>query len=364
MRTIIITLALVIFTSSGLAGVPIDVTKSAFVADGPETMTLRNIAIPGDPSNTSYWATFRWNEETFSWQLVNYGIDDSNTTALRLSDTGQTASFTDTFGEDSDYIGNQPSFTDNGNGTVTDNVTELTWQKSHSEALLSWEEGLDYCDELDLAGKKDWRLPGPLEAMGIFDFSRQSPAQDTSVFDNAGEQFWLSAESAQNKDEAWRMILGGSGGMDARSQAKTNSYHARCVRGEALAYGNFTDNGDLTVTDSGTRLMWERDGGVGKNWEAALAYCEQLDLAGHEDWRAPNIRELWTLFDFSLQGSSIDPAYFTDLEVGILLSSTTRQSNQVRAWAVTNQTGYYVSLDKESGSVGVDGVRCVRNIEP
>lgn len=363
MRTII-TLLLVFFSSSGLTGVPIDVTGSGFVADGPEAITLKNIAIPGDPSNTNYWASFHWNEETFSWELVDYGIESTGSSSSRLSDTGQTASFTDTFGEDSDYSGNQPSFTDNENGTITDHVTELIWQKSHSEALLSWQEGLNYCEELDLAGVKDWRLPDPLEAMGIFDFSKQSPALDTSVFENTGNQFWLSAESVQNQDEAWSMNVGGSGGMDARSQAKTNSYPVRCVRGEALAYGNFTDNGDLTVTDAGTGLIWEQGGGTDKHWEEALSYCEQLDLAGHKDWRVPNIRELWTLFEFSPQGGSIDSAYFSDLAVGILLSSTTRQNNHGRAWAVTVPAGFFVSLDKKSGSVGVDGVRCVREDDP
>ena len=46
----------------------------------------------------------------------------------KLPDTGQTLSATATFGEDSDYTRNAPSFTDNGNGTVTDNNTGLMWQ--------------------------------------------------------------------------------------------------------------------------------------------------------------------------------------------------------------------------------------------
>jgi len=34
------------------------------------------------------------------------------------------------FGQDAQYIGNQPSYTDNGDGTITDNVTDLMWQRS------------------------------------------------------------------------------------------------------------------------------------------------------------------------------------------------------------------------------------------
>ena len=362
MRNFFIALLLTINLSVGFAGVPIDVTESSFVADNPGTMTLHNIAIPGEPTDTTYWATFSWNEETFSWELMNYGADTVTSSSVRLSDTGQTVSYTDTFGEDSDYTGNQPSFKDNGDDTVTDNVTELVWQKNPAEAM-TWQEALKYCENLELTGRSDWRLPVPLEAMGILDLSKKSPALDTSVFGQMVDFYWLATESVSNEDEAWSMSVLGAGGMDARSEAKTNSYSARCVRGEPLPYGSFTDNGDATVTDSGTRLMWEQGGGIDKDWESALAYCEELELAGHNDWRGPNIKELWTLFDFSLKGGSIDSTYFTDIATGIFISATTRQNNEVRAWALTVNGGYYVSLDKTEGSVGVDAIRCVRDIK-
>jgi len=47
---------------------------------------------------------------------------------LRLPDTGQTTSYTSTFGEDNDYTIYSPYFTLNGNGTVTDTITGLMWQ--------------------------------------------------------------------------------------------------------------------------------------------------------------------------------------------------------------------------------------------
>ena len=43
--------------------------------------------------------------------------------SFRLPDTGQTTSYSATEGEDADFIVNPPSFTDNGDGTVTDNIT-------------------------------------------------------------------------------------------------------------------------------------------------------------------------------------------------------------------------------------------------
>lgn len=60
----------------------------------------------------------------------------------------------------------------------------------------------------------------------------------------------------------------------------------RYVRGNT-DYGknNFVDNGDGTVTDIATNLMWQQaDSGVGYNWRQALTYAEALDLAGYDDW--------------------------------------------------------------------------------
>ena len=73
--------------------------------------------------------------------------------------------------------------------------------------------------------------------------------------------------------------------------------------------GRFVDNTDGTVTDTVTGLMWTQDivdasgDGVGNhddnvNWCAALNACEDLDFAGNDDWRLPNIRELESLLDY------------------------------------------------------------------
>ncbi len=64
----------------------------------------------------------------------------------------------------------------------------------------------------------------------------------------------------------------------------------------------FTDNGDGTVTDNATGLMWPKDlagagvGGLGGfTWQQALDFAEGSDFAGYEDWRLPNIAELRSL---------------------------------------------------------------------
>ena len=82
----------------------------------------------------------------------------------------------------------------------------------------------------------------------------------------------------------------------------------------------FVDNGDGTVTDTCSGLMWQKDtadvNGDGQIDDAdqvnecgALAYCEGLKSASHDDWRLPNIRELQSIVDYGRLGPAIDPVF-------------------------------------------------------
>jgi len=54
----------------------------------------------------------------------------------------------------------------------------------------------------------------------------------------------------------------------------------------------YKDNGDGTVTDTATGLMWTRNANHGKmDWKTAVEYCEKLEFAGHNDWRLPSVRQ-------------------------------------------------------------------------
>ncbi|MBI4687331.1 MAG: DUF1566 domain-containing protein [Nitrospirae bacterium] len=72
-------------------------------------------------------------------------------------------------------------FTDNGNGTVTDNRTGLVWQQGEAGQMM-WGSALSYCEGLPLGGKTDWRLPNVKELESLTDDTRYNdPAIDTSV---------------------------------------------------------------------------------------------------------------------------------------------------------------------------------------
>jgi hypothetical protein len=85
---------------------------------------------------------------------------------VKLPDTSQAISTTTTFGEDSDYTtapaANPQSFTDNGDGTITDNVTGLMWQKADA-GEMTWENAVNNASAQSTGGYSDWRLPNPQE---------------------------------------------------------------------------------------------------------------------------------------------------------------------------------------------------------
>jgi hypothetical protein len=80
---------------------------------------------------------------------------------------------------------------------------------------------------------------------------------------------------------------------------------------------NYVDNGDGTVTDTVSGLTWmQGDSGVGMDWAQALAYCEAAVIAGFDDWRLPDAKELQALVDYSRSpdttaSPAIDPIFST-----------------------------------------------------
>jgi len=61
---------------------------------------------------------------------------------------------------------------------------------------------------------------------------------------------------------------------------------------------SYLDNGNGTVTDLATGLMWQQDPGEKMTYAGAVAALERFDLAGYDDWRLPTIKELYSLIDF------------------------------------------------------------------
>lgn len=88
-----------------------------------------------------------------------------------------------------------------------------------------------------------------------------------------------------------------------------------CRGNSTYGKNSFTNNGDGTITDAATGLMWMQDDShVGMNWKDALSYAENFVYAGHSDWRLPDAKELQSIVDYSrspqsTSSAAIDPLF-------------------------------------------------------
>jgi hypothetical protein len=116
---------------------------------------------------------------------------------------------------------NLESYTDNGDGTVTDNVTGLVWQKA-TAANQSQAGAITYCTNLSLGGFSDWRVPSIVEIVSLVDTSHSGPAIDTAYFPGTqSTAYWTSSSTQWNVD-----FIDGSSGFSGASSL----FPVRCVR--------------------------------------------------------------------------------------------------------------------------------------
>jgi hypothetical protein len=297
-----------------------------------------------------------------------FGQSISKTMQL-LPDTGQTTSYTTTFGEDNDYSINTPSFIDNGNGTITDMVTGLMWQQVDG-GEMTIENAPNYCSSLTLGGYTDWRLPTPIESFSILNLQRNNPALNTTFFPSSGADYWwTNTFQANDNTKVWCTNAGGGIGNKPKSETisagGTKRYHVRAVRNSTIATtlaNHFTDNGDGTITDNLTQLIWQKvPNTIALTWEQAIVYAEGLALAGSTDWRLPNIKELESLNDESRTNPSVNTSYFSTIGVRNYWSSTTllpNPNNLTSAWYWSTQFGI-TTYDMKTNT---NYVICVRGI--
>ncbi len=299
----------------------------------------------------------------------NDGVGDA--CELRLPDTGQITHFASVTGDDSDYLIFPPSLINNGNGTITDLNTHLMWQRADDDTNYNWYEAmgisdafnpnakLDVCGSLVAGGHSDWRLPKKKELLSIVNYQLKNPAADKSIFPGMNTlNYWTATSYADGQINAWTVHFGSGQTTFAR---KDNKYRVLCVRHTPLSFGDFHDNGNGTIQDNSTGLVWQQTPATSKTWEQAISYCENLELpSGVSDWRAPNIRELETIADDALPSASNNAAVDNSLFYGVnatgYWSSTTSSEYVDNAWYadfVSGSTSYALKT-------GAKSIRCVR----
>ena len=122
--------------------------------------------------------------------------------------------------------------------------------------------------------------------------------------------------------------------------------------------GRFVDNGDGTITDQCTGLIWQLRP-FRASWTVGLQTAESLTLGGYEDWRMPNAAELFSLVNYGVDTTlAMDPVFGAD-DVGPYWSSTTARLDRTRAIDVEYRNGMNVSANGD-GKNTVRWVRAVR----
>jgi len=248
----------------------------------------------------------------------------------------------DFYGQDATYTINPPDLTDNEDGTVTDNLTELMWeQKNEVNDLLlyNYDDAIAYCDDLVLGGYDDWRAPTRKEYSTVLNLGRTSPALDTTYFPSYNPPdilYWTTSDYADDPTQKWIMQI--SFGtiepwamVDACDTQPYCLYKIRCVRGAAEPVASYTDNSNGTVTDNITGLMWEqktdddssRDKDVTHTWLEALNYCEDLVLGNYSDWKLPTPKELERMVDTSTSSPAVDTTYFPNTNSDLYWTGST-----------------------------------------
>lgn len=231
--------------------------------------------------------------------------------------TGQTKSYnedgvevTDGSLKDDGYYqkGLDTNFTKNGD-ILIDNIAKLQWQNNEDVKLKvnSWSKAGSYCSNLTLGTYSDLRLPTKKELDSKIVFTKPSAPSlgfnidpvflNNSVFDTI--LAW-SSETIQG-DASLTWIGGSFGTQDKLDQY--NPHTVSCVRAGQSGIFNATckRNTDDTVSCN-NGLIWQDNAEVDstkKTWKEAINYCENLDFAGHDDWRLPNFNELISLVSYS-----------------------------------------------------------------
>jgi|GEM_PF-1837859 len=298
----------------------------------------------------------------------------------------------------------EPRFKDNGDGTITDNLTGLMWLKNGDcFGSKSWQEAIDTIADLNAhpgnygcsgytASYADWRLPNLNELESLVNLEEKNITKWLNKQGFAGLQeddYWSSTSSGE--DHAWtvdmqygdiRGNLGKGGGyyfLPVRGETALPARVGRTGQGTSYAAGDdgdlqkgvswpeprFTDYGDGTVTDNLTGLMWLKDAGcIGHHpWQEGIdeiaefnsnpdSYnCEDYK-ASYSDWYLPNRKELRSLLNYGISDSGfvdwLNSQGFSNVPIGYL-SSTTSAKNTGDYWTVWFSTGLIASDSKTTG---------------
>ncbi|EMY77156.1 PF07603 family protein [Leptospira weilii serovar Ranarum str. ICFT] len=227
------------------------------------------------------------------------------------------------------------------------------------------------------AGRTDWRIPEVKELLSLF-HSSNVPHLENVQFPNTdpANAYLTSTPPPFDGTSVWVVDFLSTGlPISSRPKAGGGGF-LRCVSGNPPPAFSFQDNGNGTVTDRNTNLLWSKCA-LGKsnvnctagvlsfgNQQSAFNGCNGLNsavppfpFAGRNDWRLPNVNELLSIVDHSGAGNPAVPAVFSNFASGTFWTSTTDETNLNQGLVINFNGGSISSIAK---TVGANGI-CVTN---
>ncbi|HIJ81142.1 MAG TPA: DUF1566 domain-containing protein [Desulfuromonadales bacterium] len=368
----------------------------------------------GTAANITVQAGLTTDAGTITMAAVSATTTTTGALTYPVVDTGQSKTYNSSaeiaapsagqpfYGQDAQYNGVQPGYTLSSDGTtVYDTVTKLTWMRAPNTTLaapastdkMTYSQAQAWVasvNAMKYGSFSDWRLPTIKELYSLMIFKGTDPSSftgtDTSVLTPfidrayfkfsygqtaAGEriidsQYASSTIFVLNPAETGYPKLFGLNLADGRIKGydlimpdgrTEKTFFVQLVRG-GTSYGvnSYADNGDGTITDAATGLMWSKeDSGSGMIWQDALALVQAKNAAkhlGHSDWRLPNAKELQSIVNYANAPDyngrpAIDTAFFSSS----VIVNENGDSDYPYYWTSTTHAGY--SATGSSGSQAV-----------
>ena len=118
---------------------------------------------------------------------------------------------------------------DDGVEVVNDTTTCLMWQDNNASKTVTktWQDAIDYCEDMNFAGHDDWRLPNFNELYSIGDRSKTNPAIKDAFENVSSSDYWSSTTNVNSTNDAWYVYFGLGGDY---YDGKLNARYVRCVR--------------------------------------------------------------------------------------------------------------------------------------
>lgn len=277
---------------------------------------------------------------------------------------------------------NEASYTDNGDGTVTDDVTGLVWQGEQPSGSYTFGGAASYCEGLSLGGADDWRMPTRIEMISVLDVTQGGAKWASQAFPGASGGFhhsgsnWIltitQTGAGAGTDYAWAFNM--SDGILSNAYSGANTTPVRCVRGNGSGEGpndpavappdQYTVIATGEVRDNYTGLIWQQgDSDNMLSQSEAVSYCSTLGLNGNT-WRLPSLREISTLVDEATVAPAINDSMFPDTHYGSRSNNWywAIETNGGSAWGLNFDDGFtgFNSGSAAWNTFGPSWARCVR----